>query len=377
MPVSQVSPGSTTPLPQVAEQSGSVAFVAPDGQQPSPGPIFGDRLVRAGGGAGAARRGVRRAGDAVVAARRAGRRPDRRRAMAVSQVSPGSTRPLPQRGLGARAGVRGGRRPASGGAGGPPQLSDTIDGRASAGDDRRVPLVPGGDGRAGQASSALTSMLTFPVARAGSSALSVVGKAIAWPSGACSSGRRRAGGAADRDVERGDGGRRCRRRSRPPASSRRRRWRQAAAESASAASAADGASRGIVTVKRTSCRRDRWRGVDALGAPGQRRRGHAGRQRHAERGPEPPAAPERRGSLPRARPWRRRRRPGRRRRGDRGAGAQALELGDGSSAARAIGSRRRRRPGSARSRRAPARWRRAGGRHSAMWNRNRGSARSS
>ena len=35
IPVSQVSPGSTLPSPQVAEQSGSVTFVHPVGQQPS------------------------------------------------------------------------------------------------------------------------------------------------------------------------------------------------------------------------------------------------------------------------------------------------------------------------------------------------------
>jgi hypothetical protein len=35
--VSQVSPASMVPLPQVAEQSGSSAFFAPVGQQPSPG----------------------------------------------------------------------------------------------------------------------------------------------------------------------------------------------------------------------------------------------------------------------------------------------------------------------------------------------------
>src|SRR5215469_4946826 len=34
MPVSQVSPGSTTPSPQVGEQSLSMAGVAPAGQQP-------------------------------------------------------------------------------------------------------------------------------------------------------------------------------------------------------------------------------------------------------------------------------------------------------------------------------------------------------
>ncbi len=44
MAVSQVSPASMTPLPQVAEQSGSVDFVAPDGQQPSARPmaVFGE-----------------------------------------------------------------------------------------------------------------------------------------------------------------------------------------------------------------------------------------------------------------------------------------------------------------------------------------------
>jgi hypothetical protein len=34
---SQVSPGSTMPLPQVGEQSESVLAVHPAGQQPSPG----------------------------------------------------------------------------------------------------------------------------------------------------------------------------------------------------------------------------------------------------------------------------------------------------------------------------------------------------
>ncbi len=33
---SQLSPGSSTPLPQLAEQSESVALVQPAGQQPSP-----------------------------------------------------------------------------------------------------------------------------------------------------------------------------------------------------------------------------------------------------------------------------------------------------------------------------------------------------
>src|SRR6185436_12650539 len=36
MPVSQVSPASTTPLPHDAEQSLSVLWLAPAGQQPSP-----------------------------------------------------------------------------------------------------------------------------------------------------------------------------------------------------------------------------------------------------------------------------------------------------------------------------------------------------
>jgi hypothetical protein len=39
MAVSQVSPGSTTPSPQVAEQSGSVALVAFAGQQRSPATV--------------------------------------------------------------------------------------------------------------------------------------------------------------------------------------------------------------------------------------------------------------------------------------------------------------------------------------------------
>src|SRR5262249_32933094 len=39
MPVSQSSPESTTPLPQLGEQSGSVALVAPVGQHPSAGPM--------------------------------------------------------------------------------------------------------------------------------------------------------------------------------------------------------------------------------------------------------------------------------------------------------------------------------------------------
>ena len=36
MPLSQLSPGSTTPFPQAAGQSLSVAALAPGGQHPSP-----------------------------------------------------------------------------------------------------------------------------------------------------------------------------------------------------------------------------------------------------------------------------------------------------------------------------------------------------
>src|SRR5579871_2636827 len=94
--VSQVSPASTEPLLQVGEQSGSLSWVAPAGQQPSfaigvvtgvcvqtrPQPLVplllsivqGMPSLQSGGG-------------------QAPGAPGR---MAVSQVSPGSIRPLPQ-----------------------------------------------------------------------------------------------------------------------------------------------------------------------------------------------------------------------------------------------------------------------------------------
>jgi hypothetical protein len=98
MAVSHVSPAWMTPSPQLAEQSGSVDLVAPDGQQPSARPIS---VI-----GGCAQEAVQALplGLSLVQATRSsqlggGQAPWSPARMATSQVSPGSTRPLPQRGL--------------------------------------------------------------------------------------------------------------------------------------------------------------------------------------------------------------------------------------------------------------------------------------
>ena len=99
--VSQVSPWSTTPLPHVGEQSlsgsGRRGWRRP-GSSRRPASTSSISLVAAASRCSRCRRGCR-------ACRRCGRRttsgqaPGSPGAIAVSQVSPGSTRPLPQRGL--------------------------------------------------------------------------------------------------------------------------------------------------------------------------------------------------------------------------------------------------------------------------------------
>src|SRR5450432_2152838 len=102
MPRSQSSPGSTVPSPQVGEQSRSVERVAPAGQHPSYAFAFGVGTVISSWAQ------TRVQSDpfdvscvhATPSSQSAGgQAPGSARAMAVSQVSPGSTTPLPQRGL--------------------------------------------------------------------------------------------------------------------------------------------------------------------------------------------------------------------------------------------------------------------------------------
>src|ERR1700690_1497114 len=98
MPVSQVSPGSTFPSPQVGEQSESVAWVAPAGQQPS----FGLTTVISSCAQTAVQSAPLRVSrvQATPSSQLAGgQEPGSAGGVAGRQVSPGSTRPLPERGM--------------------------------------------------------------------------------------------------------------------------------------------------------------------------------------------------------------------------------------------------------------------------------------
>src|SRR5438874_1048878 len=95
MPTSHVSPVSRTPSPQADRQSGSRALEAPAGQQPSPamGAVIAVRKqmaeqVSADNSCATAQ------GPSALHASLVGHAPGVPAAMAVSQVSPGSTRPL-------------------------------------------------------------------------------------------------------------------------------------------------------------------------------------------------------------------------------------------------------------------------------------------
>ena len=95
-PRSQVSPGSTTPFPQVGEQSGSVVAVAPVGQQPSE--TLAAIVISVCEQAAVQPLPLR---VSLVQARPSsqlagGQAPGRPGAIAMSQVSLGSTAPLPQ-----------------------------------------------------------------------------------------------------------------------------------------------------------------------------------------------------------------------------------------------------------------------------------------
>src|ERR1022692_2883721 len=99
MPRSQTSPGSTVPLPQVGEQSGSMELLAPAGQQPSLGTgalISTGRAQAAVQSAPFGRSWVQATPSLQSAG---GQAPGSPAAMAVSHSSPGSTTPLPQRGV--------------------------------------------------------------------------------------------------------------------------------------------------------------------------------------------------------------------------------------------------------------------------------------
>src|SRR5262245_35138016 len=95
MPVSQVSPASTAPLPQTAGQSPSLLLVQPGGQQPSP-----LRHMVTGTVVHVAVQVPALFSVSVVQLSKSlqlvGQAPGRPAAMPVSQVSPESTVPLPQ-----------------------------------------------------------------------------------------------------------------------------------------------------------------------------------------------------------------------------------------------------------------------------------------
>jgi hypothetical protein len=94
MPVSHVSPESTTPLPQVAGQSVSVACVAPDGQQPSTVVPLGVVIGVCVHAAVHAEPVIASIVQAIVSSHDAGQAPAPL-VIAVSHVSPVSTVPLP------------------------------------------------------------------------------------------------------------------------------------------------------------------------------------------------------------------------------------------------------------------------------------------
>src|SRR6185312_15127996 len=125
--VSQVSPAWTTPSPQVAEQSGSVAKVAPGGQHPSLGvpgvtEVMATCLQTSVQPLPCAMSVVQATPSSQLAG---GQAPGAPGAMARSQLSPGSMRPLPQRGLDAGGPPSGAPVPPSTPQSPPPQESDT------------------------------------------------------------------------------------------------------------------------------------------------------------------------------------------------------------------------------------------------------------
>src|SRR6185437_332697 len=182
IPVSQVSPDWITPSPQVGEQSGSVAKVAPGGQQPSLGVPGVTRVM-----ATCLQTSVQPLpwATSVVQATPSsqlagGQAPGLPGATAVSQLSPGSMRPLPQRGLDIGPPPSGTPVPPSTRQSALPQESDRYAvvlcpaARVSAAIRPEATSLP-------LPSLASTSTLTSPAALAGSSALSVVGKASGAP----------------------------------------------------------------------------------------------------------------------------------------------------------------------------------------------------
>src|SRR5262245_56750130 len=100
MPVSQVSPASTAPLPQATAQSPSLLLVQPGAQQPSPlvQVLIGVVTQRAVQVPALISVSVVQLSPSLQLVRQA---PGWPAAMAVSQVSPESTAPLPQVGGGA------------------------------------------------------------------------------------------------------------------------------------------------------------------------------------------------------------------------------------------------------------------------------------
>jgi hypothetical protein len=154
-PVSQYSPGSMVPLPQVAEQSGSVRWVASTGQQPSlgTGSVIGSWLQVAVQPEPWCLSRVQASMSSQVAG---GQAPTIPLGMAMSQVSPGSMAPFPQRppastcSASTLASATAASAPASGQA--PSQPSQTLvlvilpGVIFKRGDDAAGPHVPGGVG---------------------------------------------------------------------------------------------------------------------------------------------------------------------------------------------------------------------------------------
>ena len=123
--VSQVSPGSTIPLPQRAEQSGSWALVVFLGQQPSPA-VVSTISSCAHVAVQSLPLGTSRVQATPSEQSEGGQAPGSPRGMAVSQVSSGSTRPLPQRGPPVKPPSPAPPVPPSTMQGLPPQSSETV-----------------------------------------------------------------------------------------------------------------------------------------------------------------------------------------------------------------------------------------------------------
>jgi hypothetical protein len=98
IPLSQDSPFSTRPLPQLAGQSLSLTAVQPPGQQPSPAAQVVMRTWLQVAVQSAALPVTLSVVHGSVSAQSVGQAPSSPAAMAGSQLSPGSSRPLPQPG---------------------------------------------------------------------------------------------------------------------------------------------------------------------------------------------------------------------------------------------------------------------------------------